>query len=151
MGFLYQARKGCEPRGSFQIFCYKCKGKRKQSDSSCFSFLPAPFKPAGIYVENSVQGPRPPGAMSVSSSFLSGDGKMKRCTAKYKLANRRLVVFSPQRQSRWGWMREGLGYLIKRRLSPPRTREDKIILSGSTIVEVLMIILTLLWKKKGGK
>lgn len=125
MGFLYQARKGCEPRGSFQIFVINVGGNTS-NQRSCFSFLSAPFKPAGFYVENTVQGPRPPGAMSVSSSFLSGDGKMKRCTAKYKLANRRLVVFSPQRQSRWGWMREGLSYLIKRRLSPRECGQIKL-------------------------
>lgn len=37
----------------------------------------------------------------------------------------------------------------KRRLSPLRAGADKIILSGSTMAEVLMLILTLL--KKSGK
>lgn len=93
MGLFYLAKKGCEPRGSGD-FCYKCRLKGRQSERSCFSSSPAPFKPAGIYVEYTVRSPhpRPPEAVSVSSSFLTGDGKMKRCTAKYKLANSRLVV-----------------------------------------------------------
>lgn len=88
----------------------------------------------------------------MSSFFPSADGKMKWCTAKYKLANRGGGV-SPQRHisNDSGGTREVLAYLINRRLSPLRTRADEIISSGSTMVEVLMLILTLSSKKVRGK
>lgn len=71
---------------------------------------------------------------------------MKQCAAKYKLANTVAVaaVLKGTFHTVLGGLREVFAYLIKRRLSPLRAQADKIILSGSTMAEVLMLILTLI-------
>lgn len=68
---------------------------------------------------------------------------MKWCAAKYKLAVA-AVLKGTFHTALGAGSREVFAYLIKQRLSPLRARADKIILSGSTMVEVLMLILTLL-------
>lgn len=92
-----------------------------------------PFQPAGVYV------PASPPTLSVSSSLLSP------CAAKYILAKTvaAAAALKGTFQTVAGGLREVFRYLIKRRLSPLRAQADKIILSGSTMAEVLMLILTL--------